>query len=46
MQYRDALNFDFYRKLEDQLLQMVEKYRGATMINGGSWSTLITVETK
>lgn len=46
MLHRDELNFDFYRKLEDQVLQMVEKYRGAMMSNGGIWPTFITVETK
>ncbi len=46
MRHREELNFDFYRKLEDQMAQMVEKYRAATMVNGGSWPTFITVETK
>jgi DEAD/DEAH box helicase domain-containing protein len=46
MSHRYQLNFDFFQKPEHQLLQMIEKYRAATMINGGSWPTLITVETK
>jgi DEAD/DEAH box helicase domain-containing protein len=46
MRYRDELNFDFHRKLEDQVLQMVDKYRSATMTNGGAWPTFMTVETK
>jgi hypothetical protein len=46
MHHRDERNFDFHRKLEDQMLQMVEKYRAAMMISGGSWPTFITVETK
>lgn len=46
MQYRDELNFDFYQSPEGQLLQMVEKYRNVTMINGGNWPTFITVEIK
>lgn len=46
MRHRDELSFDFYRKLEDQIQQMVERYRCANMVNGGSWPTYITVETK
>lgn len=43
---RDELNFDFSCPLQDQLQQMVEKYRGVLMVNGGSWPTFITLETK
>ena len=46
MQSRDELNFDFYQKLENQVSQMVEKYRAAIMVSGGNWPTFITVETK
>jgi len=46
MTRRDELNFDFNRPLQDQLQQMVDKYRAVLMINGGSWPTFITLETK
>jgi len=41
--YRDQAYFDFNESLEAQGSRMVEQYKLANMVNGGTWPTFLSI---
>ncbi|HCT8838391.1 TPA: hypothetical protein OUA89_000871 [Pseudomonas aeruginosa] len=43
MPQRDQMGFDFYSECKGQAMQMLAKYKDASMVSGGEWPTCISV---